>query len=89
MNNNLGVAKFNKQYVEVIARHTIDGDTIPLKIITDQGETFTIDKIKHKCRSASILVGGCGIRYTIRIKNTITFLYDEENGYWFRETQKM
>ena len=50
------------------------------------GKRYEIDKILQVSRSASE-VGGRGIRYRIRIGQAETFLFDEENGFWFVEAK--
>jgi hypothetical protein len=38
------------------------------------------------CKAASTKVGGCGIRYTVRIEGKETYLFDED-GKWFVEEE--
>ena len=49
------------------------------------GEVYEIDRVKYCCRAASTKVGGTGLRYTVLICGTETYLVDEENGKWFVE----
>ena len=51
----------------------------------ENGEVYEIDRVKYCCRAASTKVGGTGLRYTVLICGTETFLFDEENGKWFVE----
>lgn len=74
-----------KVYVEVSARHLIDGSCRPEKIKFENDEVYEIDRVKQRCRAASTKVGGTGIRYTVMICGKETYLFDEENGKWFVE----
>ena len=76
-----------KTYVKVLAEHDTDGNTKPLSVTWEDGIVYEIDCIKQIRRAASTKVGGTGVRYTIRIGNNITFLFDEENGKWFVESK--
>lgn len=74
-----------KVYVEVDVTHKTDGTARPRKIKFEDGEVYEIDRVKYCCRAASTKVGGTGLRYTVLICGTETFLFDEENGKWFVE----
>ena len=76
-----------KIYVEVQARHLIDGSCRPETIKFENDHIYEIDRVKHCCRAASTKVGGTGIRYTVVILGKETFLFDEENGKWFVEAK--
>lgn len=69
-----------KVYVEVDVTHKTDGTARPRKIKFEDGEVYEIDRVRHCCRAASTKVGGTGLRYTVMICGTETFLFDEENG---------
>ena len=47
-----------KVYVEVRARHLIDGTCLPESIKFENDEVYEIDRVKHCCRAASTKVGG-------------------------------
>ncbi len=74
-----------KVYVEVRARHLIDGTCRPESIKFENDEVYEIDRVKQCCRAASTKVGGTGLRYTVMICGKETYLFDEENGKWFVE----
>ena len=74
-----------KVYVEVKARHLIDGTCRPESIKFENDEVYEIDRVKQCCRAASTKVGGTGLRYTVMICGKETYLFDEENGKWFVE----
>lgn len=73
-----------KSYVTVTARISEDGTIHPLSILLEDGRSYEIDAVKAVCRAASLKAGGAGIRYTIRIGNRETYLFDED-GRWFVE----
>ena len=66
-----------KVYVEVDVTHKTDGTARPRKIKFEDGEVYEIDRVRHCCRAASTKVGGTGLRYTVMICGTETFLFDE------------
>lgn len=76
-----------KVYVEVRARHLIDGTCRPETIKFENDEVYEIDRVKQCCRAASTKVGGTGLRYTVMICGKETYLFDEENGKWFVEVK--
>jgi hypothetical protein len=53
--------------------------------MADEAE-YEIDKVVQVRRAAS-MVGGRGIRYTVRIGHNETHLFDEQNGRWFVEAK--
>jgi len=73
-----------KVYVGVKARFEPDGKLVPLSIAWEDGSEYEIDRVLKVCRAASLKAGGAGIRYTVRIGNTETYLFLEENK-WFVE----
>ncbi len=76
-----------KVYVLVNVDHRPDGTARPNTITFENGERYEIDRVRNSCRAAATRVGGTGIRYTVRICGTETFLFDEENGKWFVEAK--
>lgn len=74
-----------KVYVEVVAKHRIDGTCRPESIKFENDEVYEIDRVKQCCRATSTKVGGTGLRYTIMVCGHETYLFDEENGKWFVE----
>ena len=75
-----------KVYVTVNAEHKPDGSCCPKTIRMADEVEYRIDKIIRVCRAAS-MVGGRGVKYTIRIGRTETNLFDEQNGRWFVEAK--
>lgn len=74
----------SKVYVGVNARFEPDGKLTPSSIAWEDGREYEIDRVLNVCRAASLKAGGVGIRYTVRIGNTETYLFLEENK-WFVE----
>lgn len=80
-----------KVYVEVRARHLIDGTCRPETIKFENDEVYEIDRVKQCCRAASTKVGGTGLRYTVMICGTDVYshIIDEDrrlNAQRFEET---
>ncbi len=73
-----------KVYVDVVLRTDRDGNIRPLSIAWENGRTYDIDRLKHRCKAASTKVGGCGMRYTVVICGRETYLFHEEDR-WFVE----
>lgn len=81
------MADRRKVYVEVNVDHLPDGTARPNRIKFEDGNTYDIDRVKYVCRAASTKVGGTGLRYTVMICGTETYLFDEQNGKWFVEAK--
>ncbi len=73
-----------KVYVEVKAKYYHDGRIEPLSVVWEDGHEYEIDRVLGVCRAASLKAGGVGIRYTVMIGRTETYLFLEENR-WFVE----
>lgn len=74
----------SKVFVEVTARHNVNGDIRPLSVKWEDGRIFEVDKLLDVRRAASLKAGGMGIRYTCRICNKEVYLFNDE-GKWFME----
>lgn len=81
-----GIAGREKRYVEVVSLTNEDGLVKPLRIIWDDGRAFDIDRVLDVRRATSLKTGGCGLRYTVRVGGSETFLY-YENPRWFVEAK--
>jgi len=68
----------SKVYVGVNARFEPDGKIIPLSVTWEDGSEYEIDRVMNVCRAASLKAGGVGIRYTVRIGSTETYLFRDE-----------
>lgn len=82
------MANDNKVYVEVNENRLTDGRLIPLSFIWEDGLRYRIDKIYDICNAASLKAGGVGLRYTIRVKDTVRYMFleeDADNMKWFIE----
>lgn len=69
-----------KVYVEVRARHLIDGTCRPETIKFENDEVYEIDRVKQCCRAASTKVGGTGLRYSSRSPNNLDILHSDFHG---------
>ena len=79
-----GITRRMKRYVTVVARHDESGQVVPCCIEWDDGRRFEIDEVRDVRRAASLKTGGDGMRYTIRIGSSITYLFYEDPK-WFVE----
>lgn len=79
-----GIAGRRKRYVAVDAHFDEDGRLVPRAVEWDDGRLFAIDEVRDVRRAASLKTGGDGIRYTVRIGATITYLFYEQPR-WFVE----
>ncbi len=73
-----------KVYVGVKAQFLPDGRLRPLTVTWEDGREFEIDSVTDARPAASLKAGGAGIRYTVRIGETVTHLFLEEDK-WFVE----
>ena len=62
-----------------------DGSVTPLSIQWEDGREYEIDRILDVRKAASTKAGGIGIRYTIKIGRTITYLFFDCFNKWFVE----
>ena len=76
-----------KVYVAVDARFESDGKLLPFKITWEDGHAYEIDQVLDVRRAASLKAGGAGVRYTVRIGRTQTYLFLEEDK-WFVERRR-
>lgn len=79
-----GIERREKCYVEVIARHDLEGNVHPLSIIWEDGRSFAIDRVMERRHAASMKVGGHGLRYTVLIEGHPKFLWLDDQG-WYVE----
>ena len=75
-----------KVYVEVQVKVTAEGKVRPMTIKFEDGELYEIDRLIDCRRAHATKVGGTGIRYTVRIRNKQTYLFEDE-GRWFVEAK--
>jgi len=77
-----------KVYVAVTAHYSVDGVISPQSFVWEDGENYEVDRILSVCPAASLKGGGAGMRYTIRVRGRVTFMFLEEDGgiyRWFME----
>ena len=71
-------------YVEVAAIFTPDGQIMPRQIRWEDGTLFAVDRVMDIRHAASTKAGGCGLRYTVRIRGQQTYLFLDKDR-WFVE----
>lgn len=72
----------NKHYVEVKAAFDKDGVITPFEL-NYEDNVFEIDRITDVRPAASLKSGGAGIRYTCFVDGKRTYLFLEENKWFF------
>lgn len=75
-----------KVYVEVTAVFASDGTVHPLAVRWVDGTVYEIDRILDVRQAAALKAGGCGMRYTCRIRGRQTYLFLDEDR-WFVEAR--
>ena len=73
-----------KVFVQVSADFDVAGRIHPRAIVWEDGRTFPIDRVLDVRPAPSLKVGGCGMRYTCRIRGQETYLY-LDGSQWFME----
>jgi hypothetical protein len=73
-----------KIFVQITAKHDVNGNSRPLTIKWEDGRIFEVDKIFDVRQAPTLKGGGLGIRYTCRICNKQVYLFDDK-GKWFIE----
>lgn len=72
----------NKHYTMVKALFDTEGNITPLTM-TYCDEEFEIDRITDVRPAASLKSGGAGIRYTCYVEGKLTYLFLEEQKWFF------
>ena len=73
-----------KTYVSVRAYFNKEGMLSPEVIIWEDGREFRVDRVLEMRPSASLKSGGCGTRYTCRIRGREVYLFIDGKK-WFVE----
>ncbi len=73
-------------YVEVTATFTPEGRVMPRQIRWEDGTLFPVDRVVDMRHAAATKAGGCGLRYTVRIRGQQTYLFLDEDR-WFVESK--
>lgn len=71
-------------YVEVAAVFTPEGLVMPRQIRWEDGTLFAVDRVVDIRKAAATKAGGCGLRYTVRIRGKQTYLFLDGDR-WFVE----
>lgn len=79
-----GTVARRKRYVAVEAMFDEEGRVLPVAIRWSDGRRFAVDEVRDVRRAASLKTGGDGMRYTVRIGSSITYLFYEDPR-WFVE----
>ena len=79
-----GIDSREKRYVKVMALTDEDGRITPVSVEWEDGRVYEIDRVLDRRQAASLKVGGTGMRYLVRIGQTVTYLF-YENPRWFVE----
>lgn len=77
-----------KVYVDVTLKQDKYGTIIPLSVTWEDGRRFEIDRVINVKNAFATKVGGCGVRYTVRILGKETFLFNDD-GRWFVEASEV
>lgn len=81
---------YKKQYVTVDCTIDSDGNLIPKIIYFSNYKKYEVDKVLETRKASSLKVGGCGIRYKVRILNRETYLFFDDGEFkWFVEAREM
>lgn len=75
-----------KRYVDVSVIMRKDRKLIPVYLIWDNGRKYEIDKILQVENRAS-QVGGSGVRYTVKIRGQLRYLFFEKDRWFIESTQ--
>jgi hypothetical protein len=75
-----------KVFIDIVVKVKKDGTLIPLSIEWEDGKTYEIDRVLESKKAASLKVGGCGLRFTLKIHGKQTYVFYED-GKWFVEAK--
>ncbi len=78
--------KYRKVFVPVMAEFNTDGVLKPVSIVWEDGLRYEIDRILDIRKAPSLKVGGCGLRFQVRIMGKDVYLFLDE-GKWFMEAR--
>ena len=79
--------EFIKTYVEAIIKVLPDGQKRRMIIVFENRKKYAVDRVRRITRACATKVGGTGIRYTVEILGTTTFLFEDDEGRWFVEAR--
>lgn len=78
---------FTRTYVQVIATFGEDGSITP-HALTFHDQQFIIDRVLDRRPAAATKAGGQGMRYTVRIGDKQTYIFQDEQQRWFVEEKE-
>ena len=73
----------DKQYVDVLAHHRLDGPTIPIRFKAEDEPAQWIVKVSDIRPGHSLKAGGQGIRYTCLLEDGSTVYLFHDRSLWF------
>ena len=73
-----------KVYVAVNEDRDTSGKITPKSMVWEDGIRYEIDEVLDIRRAASLKGGGVGLRYEVRIGNSVTYMWLEDKA-WFVE----
>ena len=77
-----------KKYVIVLAETTTDGLITPIQVVWEDGRRYRIDEVTDRRDARSPVTGGSGLRFTVTIRGTKTYLWlSFEDLRWFVEAK--
>ncbi|MBQ3115460.1 MAG: hypothetical protein IJC07_00350 [Clostridia bacterium] len=78
--------RYEKVFVQVTAKFSVEGGMTPLEILWRDGKRYVIDKVKFTDRAPSKVGGMVTKRYTVLIGGQERYLYfDKYTERWFVE----
>ena len=81
-----GIESRQKRYVKVTSVTDEDGRVTPVSVTWEDGRVYEIDRVLDRRQAASLKVGGCGMRYLVRIGQATTYLFHEDPR-WYVEAK--
>ena len=73
----------DKQYVDVLAHHRLDGQTIPIRFKAEDLPAQRIVKVLDIRPGYSMKAGGQGLRYTCVLEDGSTIYLFHDRNLWF------
>lgn len=77
-----------KVFVKVLVEYDEQGHIRPLRLTWEDGRDYEIDEVVDVRQAPSLKAGGCGMRYTCRIREYQFYLFFEEPR-WFLEAESV
>lgn len=75
---------YRRKYIRVRVDYDEEGNALPLSLLYE-GRRLLIDRLLDRRPAAATKAGGQGMRYTIRIGQHVTYLFQDDQSRWFVE----